>query len=61
MFDFMLSEAQKILPERDYVVTSTRVGAPLDRERLPVMDSATTLTEGDKWERLYSQVIWSRH
>jgi iron(III) transport system substrate-binding protein len=61
MFDFMLSEAQKILAGRDYVVTSTRVGAPLDRERLTVMDSATTLTEGDKWERLYSQVISSRH
>jgi len=61
MFDFMLSDAQKILAERDYVVTSTKVGAPLDRERLTVMDSATTVTEGDKWERLYSQVISSRH
>jgi ABC-type Fe3+ transport system substrate-binding protein len=60
MFDFMLSDAQKILAERDYVTTSAKVGSPLDRDRLTVMDSATALAQGDKWERLYRQVISSR-
>ena len=60
MFDFMLSDAQKILADRDYVATSAKVGSPLDRERLTVMDSGTALAQGDKWERLYNQII-SRH
>jgi iron(III) transport system substrate-binding protein len=60
MFDFMLSDAQKILAERDYVVTSLKVGSPLERDRLTVMDSATALAQGDKWDRLYHQIIASR-
>ena len=57
MFDFMLSDAQKILADRDYVATSRKVGSPLDRDRLTVMDSAAVLAQGDKWERLYDQII----
>jgi iron(III) transport system substrate-binding protein len=60
MFDFMLSDAQNILAGRDYVATSRKVGSPLDRDGLTVMDSATALAQGDKWERLYHQVISSR-
>jgi ABC-type Fe3+ transport system substrate-binding protein len=60
MFDFMLSDAQKILAERDYVATSRKVAAPLDRDRLTVMDSAAALAQGDKWEKLYHQIISSR-
>ena len=57
MFDFMLSDAQKVLADRDYVVTSRKVDSPLDRAAVTVMDSAKALAEGDKWERLYSEVI----
>jgi iron(III) transport system substrate-binding protein len=60
MFDFMLSDAQRILADRDYVATSRKVGSPLDRDRLTVMNSATALAQGDKWERLYRQIILSR-
>jgi len=60
MFDFMLSDAQTILADRDYVATSRQVGSPLDRERLTVMDSAASLAQADKWERLYRQIILSR-
>jgi iron(III) transport system substrate-binding protein len=60
MFDFMLSDGQKILAERDYVATSQKVASPLDRDRLTVMDSATALAQGDKWEKLYHQIISSR-
>jgi iron(III) transport system substrate-binding protein len=60
MFDFMLSDAQRILADRDYVATSRQVGSPLDRERLTVMDSAASLAQADKWERLYRQIILSR-
>jgi iron(III) transport system substrate-binding protein len=60
MFDFMLSDAQRILADRDYVATSRQVGSPLDRERLTVMDSAASLAQADKWGRLYRQIILSR-
>jgi iron(III) transport system substrate-binding protein len=60
LFDFMLSEGQGILAQRDYVVTSTKVASPLDRGRLKVLDSAKILLDGDKWYRLYTDVIASR-
>jgi iron(III) transport system substrate-binding protein len=60
LLDFMLSEGQGILAQRDYVVTSTKVASPLDRSRLKVLDSARILTDGDKWRRLYTGVIASR-
>jgi iron(III) transport system substrate-binding protein len=59
-FDFMLSDAQKLLADRDYVVTNSKIASPLDRSKLHVMDSAKVLKEGENWQRLYSQVISSR-
>jgi iron(III) transport system substrate-binding protein len=59
MYDFMLSDAQKILADRDYVATSRKVGSPLDRDRLTVMDSTALLAQGDKWDRLYREIISS--
>jgi iron(III) transport system substrate-binding protein len=58
--DFMLLDAQEILADRGYVVASTRVAAPLDRGSLKMADSAKLLADGDKWRRLYSDVITSR-
>ena len=37
-FDYMLSDAQKILADRDYVVTNTKVPSPIDRSTMHVMD-----------------------
>jgi iron(III) transport system substrate-binding protein len=59
-FDYMLSDAQKILADRDYVVTNTKIASPIERGKLHVMDSAKVLQEGEKWQRLYTQVISSR-
>jgi iron(III) transport system substrate-binding protein len=56
----MLSDAQKILVDRDYVVTSNKAPSPLDRATLTMMDAAQILHEGDKWQRLYTQVISGR-
>jgi iron(III) transport system substrate-binding protein len=58
--DFMLADAQKLLAERDYVVTSSKVAAPLDRNTLKVVDAAKVLAEGDRWQRLYTGAISSR-
>jgi ABC-type Fe3+ transport system substrate-binding protein len=58
--DFMLSDAQKILAGRDYVVTSSKVASLLDRNALKVLDAAKVLADGDKWQRLYTSAIASR-
>jgi iron(III) transport system substrate-binding protein len=60
LFDFMLSDAQKLLVERDYIVTSTKVTSALDPQTLTMMDAARILQDGDKWQRLYTQVITGR-
>jgi iron(III) transport system substrate-binding protein len=56
-FDFMLTDAQKILAARDYIVTSTKVTSAIDRNSITVMDSEKALKEADKWQRLYTDVI----
>jgi ABC-type Fe3+ transport system substrate-binding protein len=60
-FDFMLSDGQRILKDRDYVVTDRNIPSPLDRSRIHVMDSAKELAEGGDWQRLYTQIITSRN
>ena len=59
-FDFLLSDAQPILAARDYVVTNITVASPIDRARIHVMDAAKVLAAGDKWQKLYTQVITAR-
>jgi iron(III) transport system substrate-binding protein len=59
-FDFVMSDAQSLFAERDYVATSRKVVSPLDRDKLIVMDSARMLVDGEKWQRLYADVITSR-
>jgi iron(III) transport system substrate-binding protein len=58
--DFMLSDAQTILAGRDYVVTSRKVPAALDRDALKVLDAGRALAEADRWQRLYTGAIASR-
>jgi iron(III) transport system substrate-binding protein len=60
LFDFILSDAQKLFADRDYVVTSTKVASPLDRSKIHMLDAAKVLTDGEKWQRLYTQIITSR-
>jgi len=60
-YDFMLSDAQKLLAERDYVVTNSKFPSALDRKTLTVIDSGQVLQDGDKWQRLYTDVISGRN
>ena len=60
LFDFVLSDAQKIFADRDYVVTNTKVASPLDRDKIHMLDAAKVVAEGEKWQRLYTQIITSR-
>ena len=56
-FDFMLSDAQRILAERHFVPTAKALGTPLGGTPLKLVDPRVVLDEGAKWSRLYDEII----
>ena len=53
--DFMLSDAQRLLLDRDFTPTNIKV-KPLDVS-FNVIDPAQVLDEGDKWQKLYEEIV----
>jgi iron(III) transport system substrate-binding protein len=53
--DFMLSDAQRLLLDRDFTPTNMKV-KPLEIP-FKVIDPAQMLDEGDKWSKLYDQIV----
>jgi iron(III) transport system substrate-binding protein len=53
--DFMLHDAQKLLLKRDFTATNMKV-QPLDVD-INVIDPAQILDQGDKWKKLYDEII----
>ncbi len=57
-YDYEISdEGQRILSERDFVPTSTRVESPFGKQPLRFVDSRLMLDEYDKWNKLYADVF----
>ncbi|WP_020657054.1 ABC transporter substrate-binding protein [Massilia niastensis] len=56
-FDFMLSDAQKMLLERDFVPTSTKVDTHLNKLPLKFVDPKVILDENQKWTGLYDEIF----
>jgi iron(III) transport system substrate-binding protein len=56
--DFMLSDAQQLLLDRDFTPTNMKV-KPLDIP-FKVIDPAQVLDQGDKWQKLYNEIIISQ-
>jgi iron(III) transport system substrate-binding protein len=56
-FDFMLSDAQPILLQRDFVPTSKKVDTKLNKVPLKFVDPKIILDENDKWSKLYDEII----
>jgi ABC-type Fe3+ transport system substrate-binding protein len=57
-YEFMLSEeAQRILASRDSIPTSTRVESTLDRSSFKVVDPVLVLDQGERWAKLYDEII----
>ena len=56
--DFMLFEAQQVLLNRDFTPTNMKV-KPLDVP-FNVIDPAQMLDEGDKWQKLYHDIVVNR-
>jgi iron(III) transport system substrate-binding protein len=53
--DFMLSDAQRILLDRDFTPTNMKV-KPLDIA-FNVIDPAQVLDQGEKWQKLYDEIV----
>lgn len=56
-FDFMLSDGQKLLLERDFVPTSTKVETPLNKLPIKFVDPKVILDENEKWTGLYDEIF----
>ena len=58
--EFMISDAQKLMPSIDYVPTDTAVPSSLKNLRVKLVDPARTLDERDKWAKLFEAVFIRR-
>lgn len=56
-FDFMLGDGQKLLLERDFVPTSTKVETPLNKLPIKFVDPKVILDENQKWTNLYDEIF----
>jgi iron(III) transport system substrate-binding protein len=58
-YDFMLNEGQRIMLQREFVPASRKVRSVLDRVTLNFADPGVVIDQGEKWQRLYSEVVRS--
>ena len=56
-YDFMLSDAQHLLLERDFVPTSRKIETPLNKGPIKFVDPGAILDEYPKWTKLYQEII----
>ncbi|HEY6863261.1 MAG TPA: extracellular solute-binding protein [Burkholderiales bacterium] len=57
-YEFMIGEeAQRLLASRDSIPTSTKVESALDRSSFRVVDPARMLDEGERWAKVYDEII----
>jgi iron(III) transport system substrate-binding protein len=55
--DFLLTDAQEILAQRDFIPTNVKVKPLPEGLTLKFVDPAKLLDENDKWEKLYQEII----
>ena len=56
-FDFMLSDAQRLLANRDFIPTNRSVHSTLNQIPLKFIDPRVILDEEAKWSKLYQEII----
>jgi ABC-type Fe3+ transport system substrate-binding protein len=59
-YDFLLTEGQDILAGRNYVPTRKDIETPFRSGPLKVIESASFIDHGKKWQDLYREIILSR-
>ena len=56
-YDFMLGEGQRIMLQRSFLPTSRKIPSVLSDITLNFVDPAIVLDSGEKWQRLYREVV----
>ena len=56
-YDFMLSDAQPLLLQRDFVPTSRKVETKLNKVPIKFADLKATMDDSGKWSKLYQDII----
>ncbi len=56
-FDFMLTDAQAILAGREFFPVSLKARRDTDAMNLSFVDPATLMDDGDKWEKLFNEIV----
>jgi iron(III) transport system substrate-binding protein len=59
-YDFLLSDAQQILSNRDYVPASIRIESPMRNMPLKFIDPVLSLDMNDKWHQSFDEVFVKR-
>jgi iron(III) transport system substrate-binding protein len=57
--DFMLSDGQEVLRRREFTPTSKKVPSLFDRVAVDLVAPDRVLDEGQKWQRLYDEIVLS--
>jgi iron(III) transport system substrate-binding protein len=58
--DYMLTDAQRVMPSIDYVPTNTKVPSPMKGVRVVITDPVRSLDEADKWSKLFDETVVKR-
>ena len=57
-YDFELSEeGQRIIADREFVPTSTKIDTPLNKVPMTFVDARVAIDEYDKWKNLYTELF----
>jgi iron(III) transport system substrate-binding protein len=56
-YEFMLTDAQELLRNREYFPASRKVKPPTDEISVTFLDAARNLDENQKWSRFYRETI----
>jgi iron(III) transport system substrate-binding protein len=57
LFDFLLSDAQKIFAERNFVPTSKKFDSPVTKGPLRIVDTALMLDQGRPWQEQFERIF----
>jgi iron(III) transport system substrate-binding protein len=58
--EYMLTDAQQVMPSIDYVPTNTKVPSPMKGVRVIITDPARSLDEAEKWSKLFDETVVKR-
>jgi iron(III) transport system substrate-binding protein len=58
--EYMLTDAQHLMPQIDYVPTNTQVPSPLKGVKIIQTNPIESLDEADKWTKLFEDIVVNR-